>query len=136
MACKNVCTLCHRLVISQAVTFAGGVLAINLPAGSYRNGEKYCIVVAQTIPATTTINAPVVVTIGTGTAQYPLTKRNCAQVTACGIRTRTRYATTVFTNATGGAFRLLGSPCCAPSNTLTSIDGTAPATAADGGGAG
>lgn len=136
MSCKNVCALCPRLVISQAVTFAGGVLAINLPAGNYRNGEKYCIVVAQTIPATTTINAPVVVTIGTGTAQYPLTKRNCAQVTACGIRTRTRYATTVFTNATGGAFRLLGTPCCAPSNALTSIDGTAPATAADGGGAG
>lgn len=136
MACKNVCTLCPRLVISQAVTFADGVLAINLPAGSYRNGEKYCIVVAQTIPATTTINAPVVVTIGTGTAQYPLTKRNCAQVTACGIRTRTRYATTVSTSATGGAFRLLGSPCCAPNNALTSIDGTAPAAAADGGGAG
>lgn len=136
MSCKNVCALCPRLVISQAVTFAGGVLAINLPAGDYRNGEKYCIVVAQTIPAATTINAPVVVTIGTGTAQYPLTKRNCAQVTACGIRTRTRYATTVFTNATGGAFRLLGTPCCAPSNALTSIDGTAPATAADGGGAG
>lgn len=136
MSCKNVCALCPRLVISQAVTFAGGVLAINLPAGDYRNGEKYCIVVAQTIPATTTINAPVVVTIGTGTAQYPLTKRNCAQVTACGIRTRTRYATTVFTNATGGAFRLLGSPCCAPNNALTSIDGTAPVAAADGGGAG
>lgn len=136
MACKNVCTLCPRLVISQAVTFAGGVLAINLPAGSYRNGEKYCIVVAQTIPAATTINAPVVMTIGTGTAQYPLTKRNCAQVTACGIRTRTRYSTVVSTSATGGAFRLLGTPCCAPNNTLTSIDGTAPATAADGGGAG
>lgn len=136
MACKNVCTLCPRLVISQAVTFADGVLAINLPAGSYRNEEKYCIVVAQTIPAATTINAPVVVTIGTGTAQYPLTKRNCAQVTACGIRTRTRYATTVSTSATGGAFRLLGSPCCAPSNALTSIDGTAPAAATDGGGAG
>lgn len=136
MACKNVCTLCPRLVISQAVTFAGGVLAINLPAGSYQNGEKYCIVVAQTIPAATTINAPVVVTIGTGTVQYPLTKRNCAQVTACGIRTRTRYSTVVSTSATGGAFRLLGTPCCAPNNTLTSIDGTAPAAAAEGGGVG
>lgn len=136
MSCKNVCALCPRLVISQAVTFAGGVLAINLPAGNYRNGEKYCIVVAQSIPAATTINAPVVVTIGTGTAQYPLTKRNCAQVTACGIRTRTRYSTVVSTSATGGAFRLLGTPCCAPNNTLTSIDGTAPATVTDGGGAG
>ncbi len=66
MACKPVCKLCDRLVISQAVTFTGGNLVINLPAGSYRNHEKYCIVVAQSIPNTTTINAPVFVTIGTG----------------------------------------------------------------------
>lgn len=130
MSCKNVCTLCPRLVISQAVTFAAGVLAVNLPAGSYTNGQKYCIVVAQSIPAATTINAPVVVTIGTGTVQYPLTKRNCAQVTACSIRTRTRYSTVVSTSATGGTFRLLGTPCCAPNNTLTAIDGTAPTTPA------
>ncbi len=132
MACKPVCRLCDRLIISQGVTFAGGVLTINLPAGSYQNGEKYCIVVAQAIPDTTTINAPVVITIGTGTVQYPLTKCNCAQVTACGIRTRTRYSTVVSTNATGGSFRLLGKPCCAPSNALATIDGTAPA---EGGGA-
>ena len=70
MACKTVCRLCDRLVISQAVTFAGGALTINLPAGNYRNGQKYCIVVAQSIPDTTTINAPVVVTIGTGCLLY------------------------------------------------------------------
>ncbi len=132
MACKPVCRLCDRLIISQGVTFAGGVLTINLPAGSYQNGEKYCIVVAQAIPDTTTINAPVVITIGTGTVQYPLTKCNCAQVTACGIRTRTRYSTVVSTSATGGSFRMLGKPCCAPSNALPAIDGTAPA---GGGGA-
>ena len=57
MACKPVCKLCNHLIISQAVTFAGGNLIINLPAGAYNNGEKYCIVVAQAIPATTTINA-------------------------------------------------------------------------------
>ena len=34
MACKTSCQLCKRLVISQAVTFAGGVLTINIPAGS------------------------------------------------------------------------------------------------------
>lgn len=132
MACKPVCRLCDRLVISQGVTFAGGVLTINLPAGSYQNGEKYCIVVAQAIPDTATINAPVVITIGTGTVQYPLTKCNCAQVTACGIRTRTRYSTVVSTSATGGSFRMLGKPCCTPSNALPAIDGTAPA---GGGGA-
>ncbi len=75
MACKPVCKLCPHLVLSQSVDFAGGNLVINLPAGSYNNGEKYCIVVAQAIPATTTINAPVVITIGAGTEQYPLTNR-------------------------------------------------------------
>lgn len=128
MSCKPVCKLCKRFVISQAVTFADGTLTINLPAGDYTNGEKYCIVVAQSIPSTTTISAPVVITIGSGTVQYPLTKCNCVQVTACGIRTRTRYSTVVSTTATGGTFRMLGQPACAPSNVLTSINGTAPTT--------
>lgn len=127
MACKPVCRLCDRLIISQAVTFAGGNLIINLPAGDYRNGEKYCVVVAQAVPDTATINAPVVITIGTGTEQYPLTNRCCAPVTACGIRARTRYATRAATSATGGAFRLLGAPCPCPANNRASINGTAPA---------
>lgn len=49
MACKSVCRLCDKLVLSQSVTFADGALVINLPAGSYKNGGKYCIVVAQAI---------------------------------------------------------------------------------------
>lgn len=124
--CSNVCKLCDNLVISQAVTFANGTLTINLPAGSYGNGCKYCIVLAQTIPAETTITAPVVITIGDGTEEYPLTNRCCAQVTACALRTRTRYATVVGTDATGGAFKLLGRGCSAPDNSLAAIDGTAP----------
>lgn len=130
MACKSTCRLCKNLILSQAVTFTGGNLVINLPAGSYRNGEKFCIIVAQAIPATTTINAPVVVTIGTGTQQYPLTNRCCAQVTACGIRTRTKYSTVVSTSATGGTFKLLGNTCPCPTNNLTAINGTAPAAPA------
>ena len=131
MSCKNVCRLCDRLIISEAVTFAAGTLTVNLPAGSYANGCKYCIVVAQTIPAATTITAPVVITIGDGTVEYPLVDRCCAQVTACALRTRTKYSTIVATDATGGTFKLLGRPCCAPNNALAAIDGTAPA--ADGG---
>ena len=131
--CKSTCGLCDRLIISSAVTFDGTSLVINLAAGAYNNGEKYCIVVAQTIPATTTITAPVVITIGTGTEQYPLTNRCCAQVTACAIRTRTKYTTCVATDATGGTFKTLGKLACAPTNALTAIDGTAPAA---GGGAG
>lgn len=126
MACNKVCRLCDRLIISAAVTFADGTLTINLPAGSYNNCEKYCIVIAQAIPAATTINAPVVITIGDGTEEYPLTNRCCAQLTAASLRTRTRYATVVSTTPTGGTFRLLGRAAAAPSNNLTAIDGTAP----------
>ena len=133
MACKAVCKLCDKLVISQAVTFADGTLTINLPAGTYNSGCKYCIVVAQAIPAATTITAPVEITIGTGTETYPLLGSCCQQLTACSIRTRTRYATRVVTDAVGGSFRLLGRACCSPNYALPGIDGTAPE--AEGGGA-
>ncbi len=137
MACNNnyICHLCPRLILSQAVTFADGTLTINLPAGSYNNGGKYCIVVAQAIPAETTITAPVVVTIGDGTETYPLTNRYGVQVTANLIRSRTKYATCVSTSTTGGAFRMLGAPrgCCPVTTNLAAIDGTAPVAAAEGG---
>lgn len=126
MACKNVCKLCNRLIISTAVAFTGGNLVITLPAGSYNNNEKYCIVIAQTIPQETTINAPVVIQIGTGTVQYPLVTSDCVNVTACGVRTRTKYSTVVKTNSTGGAFRMLGNPACMPNYDIRAIDGNAP----------
>lgn len=126
MACKPVCQLCDNLIISTAVNFDGTDVIVALPAGSYESGGKYCIVIAQALPTSATINAPVVFSIGTGTERYPLTTSCCRQVTACGIRTRTRYSTTVVTSATGGSFRMLGRPCCMLNNDLTSIDGTAP----------
>lgn len=135
MACNTSCRLCDRLVISQAVTFDGTNLVIDLPAGSYGNGCRYCIVVAQTIPAATTITAPVVITIGGGTETYPVNDRCCAQVSACAIRTRTKYPVVVTTTATGGTFKVLRGLSCAPVNALSAIDGTAPATGAEGGGA-
>lgn len=129
--CRNIQSLCKRLILSESVTFTGGNLVIDLPAGAYNNCEKYCIVIAQTIPAATTITAPVVFTIGGGAELYPLVNKCCAQVTACGVRTRTRYSTVVSTSATGGTFKMLGVPSCSPSYNLTSINGTAPA--AEGG---
>lgn len=128
MSCKPVCKLCKRLVISQAVNVtADGTVVIDLPAGSYMNGEKYCIVVAQAIPTTATIGSAVTISIGGTDTQYPLVSRCCRPVTACGIRTRTRYSVCVETTATGGTFRLLGNTCPCPSNNLTAISGTAPA---------
>ena len=133
MACKTVCKLCDKLIISTAVAFTSDNLVITIPAGAYENDKKYCIVIAQSIPSTTTINAPVYIQIGTGTALYPLQKCNCSQATACSVRTRTRYSTRVATTPTGGSFRLLGELCCAPNNNLLSINGTAPVTTAPAG---
>ena len=130
MACKNVCKLCNKLIISTAVAFTGGNLVITIPVGAYNECEKYCIVVAQSIPTTTTITAPVYIQIGTGAVLYPLQKCDCAQATACSIRTRTKYSTCVVTTPTGGSFRLLGNLCCAPNNNLRSINGTAPSAPA------
>lgn len=130
--CGRVCGICPRVVFSQAVTFAGGTLTINLPAGSYGDCERYCVWIVQPIPEETTISADVVFTIGDGTAEYPLNTRDCRQVTACGIRTRAAYPVRVSTSADGGVFKLLCDPCCSPDNRLAAIDGTAPAA---GGGA-
>lgn len=123
--CKNNCRLCNRLVISQSVTFADGTLTIGLPSGSYGDGCRYCLVIAQTIPSTATINAPVVITIGGSTAAYPLTRRDCVQATACNVHTRTRYAVRVETSNTSGLFRLLGRSCTACDDRLRSLSGTA-----------
>ena len=128
MACPTVCRLCKRLIISTAVAFTNDQLVITIPAGSYEDGEKYCIVIAQSIPEETTITAPVFIQIGEGTELYPLDRCDCSQATACNIRTRTRYSTRVVTDANTGTFRLLGKTCCAPNNDLVAINGTAPTT--------
>lgn len=128
--CKPVCKLCDKIRISTAINIVDGNVVIDLPAGSYNNCAKYCVIIAQNIPATATIGANVFFTIGGGTVQYPLVNKCCRPVTACGIRTRTRYSVVVETTPTGGTFKLLGNACPCPTNNLTSIDGTAPAAPA------
>lgn len=124
MACQNICRLCNKLIISTAVSFnaATNVLTITIPNGSYVNCEKYCIVVAQSIPTAVTVGA--LVFISTNGRTFPLTKCNCAQVTACEIKTRTKYSTRVQTNTTGGVFRLLSNPKCCPPDTLSELPST------------
>lgn len=129
--CGHVCGICPRVVFSQSVTFAADTLTINIPAGYYNDCGRYCLWIVQPIPDEATINAPVVITIGEGTVEYPLNTRKCRQVTAAGLRTRTAYPVRVATSADGGVFRMLCDPCCAPDNRLAAIDGTAPA--AEGG---
>lgn len=125
MACKNICKLCNKLILSTAIAYTAPNLVVTIPQGSYMDGEKYCIVLAQTIPTTTPVDAPVVIQVGDGTELYPLTSCDCRPVTARAVRTRTKYSTVVKTTATSGVFRLLGH-LCNLTDGLNSIDGTTP----------
>ncbi len=130
MECNRNCnSLCPNIVISDSVTFTNGTLVIDIPANSYRDGERICLVVAQAIPAATTITAPVAISIGgVTTTLYNLVGCDCAQVTACAIRTRTRYPLRVNTTSTSAVFKVLRGLSCAPGNALASIPAPAEGT--------
>lgn len=124
MACK----LSRNTVISDSVTVTpiDGVptVVIDIPDGTYYNGWRYNIIVAQNIPVTATIVSPVAISIGGDTTTvYPLVRScSCEQVSACAIRGRTLYPTVVSTSTTGGVFKVLnGLSCCYPNNDLESI---------------
>lgn len=122
MSCPAVNSLCNNLIISQAVSFADSTLTINLPSGSYANGQRYCLVVAQDVPDTTTINANVVITIGSDTTTYPLINCDGTNVNACQISSRKRYSTVVRTNVQSGVFKLIGPvKCCVCNNGAASL---------------
>lgn len=131
MACKNICRICDKLILSTAVNFDAGTneLIIGIPDGTYYNNEKYCFVVIQPIPTTTSISSTVVITIGTDPTRYPLVRRNCQQATACNIRTRTKYSVCVATNTVSGVFKLLGDIGCCGTEVLASL----PVPVTDGG---
>ena len=127
------CRLYPNIVISTAVTVVTvngtDTLVIDVPAGLYRDNCRYCLIVAQTIPTTATINMPVAISIGGDTTTvYPIVNCDCAQITACAIRTRTKYALRISTTATSAVFKSLNKLTCYPETTLAVIP--APTTTA------
>ena len=117
--------MCDRLIVPETITFTGGNLVIDIPAGSYGNGCKYCILINRNLPDATTINAPVVITIGGGPVQYPLVNRCCKPVLAKAIRSRYKYSTCVETTTDSGVFKLLGNlPCYSDNLRAINGDGT------------
>lgn len=128
--CINNCRLCRNIVISDSVTVVtvGGTdtLVIDIPTGVYTNGCRVCLVVAQTIPTTATIAMPVAISIGGDTTTvYPILNTDCTQVTACAIRTRTKYGLCVSTTATSAVFKSIKHLNCYPTDTLAAIPTTA-----------
>ena len=129
--CINNCSLCRKLIISQAINFdtTTNTVIVDLPAGNYGNCCDYCIVFAQSIPASATINAPVVFSIGGGATQYPFLNCDCTPILASQIRTRRKYKTKVSTAVSSGVFKYIGK-CCLPSNSTTVLQSIpAPTTA-------
>lgn len=116
---KN-CRLCDKFILSNSITFTGGNLVVDLPQNAYGNCQKYCIVFAQSIPDTATINAPVVFTIGGGATQYPFVNCDCTPIYASQVRTRKVYSTRVNTAVNSGVFKYIGK-CCLPSNATTVV---------------
>ena len=127
MSCFNTnCQLCRNLVISDSVSVVtvDGVatLVIDIPDGVYNNCSKVCLVIAQAIPDTATINMPVAISIGgVTTTVYPIVGCDCNQITASAVRTRRKYPLRVVTNATSAVFKSLGNLSCAPNNSIASI---------------
>ena len=131
---NNKCQLCRNLVISTAVTVVTvdgtDTLVIDIPAGFYPDCRKICLIIAQTIPTTATIAMPVAISIGGDTTTvYPIVGCDCAQITACAIRTRKKYPLRISTTPTSAVFKSLGGLSCSPNNNLAVI----PAPATDGG---
>lgn len=111
----------ERIVFSNSITVTGGTLVINIANGSYADCQKFCLILIQNIPDTATINMPVGITIGTDTTVYPMVRCDCTQVTACALRTRTRYPMKVATTATSAVFKVLRNLSCAPDNRLAAV---------------
>lgn len=124
--CYNSCNECPRKVFSSAVAVNTGATALNitLPAQSFNNNQRGCLVIVQNIPTAATISMPVNILIGTDTTEYPVTDCTGRAVTASALRTRRRYPFRVVTTATGGSFQILRNLSCAPNNQLASIGGT------------
>ena len=122
--CIQNCRLCPKFIISNSIVFNATVnqLIVDLPAGNYGNCTKYCIVLAQSFPTDTTINAQVVFTInGDATVGYPFLNKDCTPVLASQVRTRRLYPVRVNTGISTGVFKYIGD-CPLPRT------GTVPAT--------
>lgn len=119
--CNGNCNrLCPNLIISTGVSIVAvdgtDTLVIDIPAGTYGNGCKYCLVIAQAIPTDATITTPVAISIGGDTTTvYPLVcYKTCLQALACQVRTRTKICTYIQTDTVSGVFKAvygLGAYC-------------------------
>ena len=132
--CKNNCDECPRKIYSDSVTVVTvntvPTLVVDVPAQTFTDCSKGCLVITQNIPDTATVYMPVALSIGgVTTTVYPVVDCGCNPVTAPMLRTRRRYPFKVSVNGTNATFRILKNLSCANVNNTATI----PATVATGG---
>lgn len=135
MSCNYMCNrLCNNLIISNSITVVTidgtDTLVIDIPSSTYRLGEVFCIITAQSIPSTATVTMPVAISIGGDTTNvYPLVcSRTCLQAVACQVNARRKYKVVVSTDTTSGVFKAicgLNSYCAEVLPSLPVVAGTA-----------
>ena len=113
-----------RSVPVEAVTFADGTLTINIPQRAYSSGMPYFPRLNEAIPDTATVGADVVITIGTGTVEYPLVDLTGVQVTAERLRSGYSYPVAVVGAGANGAFKVLAPLVYSPCPDVFTVDGT------------
>lgn len=124
--CYNTCNECPKKVYSNSVTIVTvngtDTLVIDIPEQTFKNCDKGCLVITQSIPATATVYMPVAISInGVTTTVYDVLTCDCKQVTAPMLRTRRRYPFKVSTNSTTGVFKILKNLSCTVENNLATI---------------
>lgn len=116
MECIKNCKLCKNLILSTAINYDATTdsVLVGLPANAFENCRKYCIVLAQAIPDTATVNSQVLFTVGTNPTQYPFVNTDCTPVYVTQIRARRIYPVRVKTTINEGVFKYVGNcplPC-------------------------
>jgi hypothetical protein len=115
-----------RSVTAETITFAGDTLTINLPQRTFVAGCPYFLRLVDEIPAATTIGATVVITIGTGTVEYPLVDLAGVPVTAERLRSGYSYPIVLVASGTTGAFKVIAPLKYCFGNEPFTADGTDP----------
>lgn len=128
MSCNTACRECWRKIYVSDITFAADTLTLIFPDTMiYVNGGKYCFVLTTNVPDAATVNAPVVVTVGDGTTEFPLFDRYGSPVIVKQLLTRRRYPIRVSTTATGGSITVLCGLSETDGTTLAALNDAAPA---------
>ena len=124
--CNNSCSECRRKVYSDDVSVVTintvPTLVIDVPQQSFTNCQRGCLVITQNLPDDATIYMPVAISIGgVTTTVYAVVACDCSPVTACALRTRTRYPFKVSINGANATFKILRNLSCAPQNNIATI---------------